>query len=55
MITFIIVAIFRKANDSTDEEVDPKDDGGPIYLDKKIGDLNSYLDEMEVNIHLRLI
>ncbi len=48
IITFILVAIFRKANDTTDEEVDPKDDGGPIYLDKKIGNLDEYLDEMHV-------
>ena len=52
IITFIVVAIFRKANDSSDEEVDPEDDGGPIYLDKQIGDLDAYLDEMEVKFEI---
>lgn len=53
-ITFVIVAIFRKANDSSDEEADPEDDGGPIYMDEKIGNLDDYLVKMEVfirNIH----
>ena len=47
-ITFIIVAIFRKSNDASDDEVDPKDDGGPIYLDEKIGNIDDYLERMEV-------
>ena len=48
VITFVVVAIFRKSNDSSDEEVDPKDDGSPIYLDEKIGNLDEYLEKMEV-------
>ena len=47
-ITFVIVAIFRKANDSSDEEVDPLDDGGPIYMDNRIGNLDDYLEKMKV-------
>ena len=47
-ITFVIVAIFRKANDSSDEEVDPEDNGGPIYLDERIGNIDEYLIKMEV-------
>jgi hypothetical protein len=48
-VTFITVLIFRKTSDDGDEEDDPLDDGGPIYIDEKIGDINDYLDKMEVN------
>jgi hypothetical protein len=47
-ITFVVVAIFRKSNDSSDEEVDPLDDGGPIYMDNRIGNLDDYLEKMQV-------
>ena len=43
----ILVAIFRKGNDSNDEEFDPNDDGSPIYVDEAIGDLNN-LNDFEV-------
>ena len=48
VITFIIVLIFRKANDASDLEVDPDDDGSPIYIDKKIQDVDKYLEDMKV-------
>lgn len=48
-VTFITVLIFRKTSDDGDEEDDPLDDGGPIYIDEKIGDIHDYLDKMEVN------
>lgn len=48
IITFILVLIFRKTNDSTDEEYDHEDDGSPIYLDAKIGSFQN-LAELEVN------
>ena len=47
-MTMIVVFIFRKNDDTMDEEDDPFDDGGAIYLDKKLGDLDEYLAEMEV-------
>ena len=49
MITFILVAILRKENDSENEEFDPNDDGSPIYVDELLGDLNN-LKELEVMI-----
>lgn len=42
------MAIFRKANDASDSEVDPDDDGSPIYIDKKIQDVDKYLEDMKV-------
>ena len=53
-ITFIIVAIFRKSNDASDDEVDPKDDGSPIYIDKKIVNIDDYLKKMEVSPNKKL-
>jgi hypothetical protein len=43
------VLIFKKNTDDIDEEEDPLDDGGPIYLDKQLGDLDKYLLKMEVS------
>lgn len=53
MITFILVAILRKENDSENEEFDPNDDGCPIYVDELLGDLNN-LKELEVMIFFKL-
>ena len=48
----ILVAIFRKGNDSNDDEFDPNDNGSPIYVDESIGDL-TYLNELEVIFKLK--
>ena len=48
LITFVFVAIFRKSNDENDNEFDHQDNGDPIYLDQKIGDLNLNLKILEV-------
>ena len=53
-MTFVMVLIFKKVDDSVDDEDDPLDDGGPIYLDKQLGDLDEYLDEMQVS-HIKII
>jgi hypothetical protein len=49
-MTFLAVLIFRKNSDEADDEEDPLDDGGPIYLDKQLGDLDEYLEEMQVRV-----
>lgn len=51
-MTFLAVLIFRKNSDEADDEEDPLDDGGPIYLDKQLGDLDEYLEEMQVRFIL---
>ncbi len=43
------MAIFRKSNDSSDEELDSDDDGGPIYIDETIKDLNEFTKPMTVH------
>lgn len=48
LITFVFVAIFRKSNDENDNEFDHQDNGDPIYLDQKIGDLNLNLKILKV-------
>lgn len=47
-ITFIVVAIFRKSNDESDEEIDPDDDGGPIYIDTSIKNLDEFIKPINV-------
>ena len=46
----LYLLIFRKNSDEADDEEDPLDDGGPIYLDKQLGDLDEYLEEMQVRV-----
>ena len=48
LITFVIVVIFRKTNDTSDLECDPKDDSNPIYLDKSIPNINEGIKRLEV-------
>lgn len=48
-VTFIVVAIFRKSNDASDDEIDSDDDGGPIYVDKSIQNLEEFIKPMDVN------
>ena len=36
-----MVVLFRKANDSNETEFDHEDDGGPIYIDEKIGHIDN--------------
>ena len=35
LVTFALVFLFRKSNDSNDSEFDPKDNGQPIYFERK--------------------
>ena len=35
LVTFALVFLFRKSNDSNDSEFDPKDNGQPIYFKRK--------------------
>ena len=50
----MIVIIFRKENDSDNEELDPRDDGSPIYVDELLGDLKD-LKKLEVNCLINLL
>ena len=49
IVTFILVAIFRKGDDSNDTESDSSDDGSPIYVDYLLGDINN-INKIEVLI-----
>lgn len=53
MITFVLVAIFRKSDDSNDEEEDHEDDGGPLYIDEKIGSIHN-INNFEVLNYIKL-
>ena len=45
-----MVVLFRKANDSNETEFDHEDDGGPIYIDEKIGHIDN-IRKLEVFFH----
>ncbi len=47
-ITLVLVTIFRKSDDISDEEIDPFDDGGPIYIDKSIQNFEEFIKPISV-------
>lgn len=58
-ITFILVAIFRKTNESDDMEVDSLDNGDPVYYDKSLkyfnANSNVYLRKTNFFLNLNLV
>lgn len=48
VVTFLLVLLFRNANDKLDSEADHEDNGSAIYVDEEIGDLEKNLPKILV-------